>query len=144
VKTHKLQMSLRYTVFRILLPSVLTRNLRVASETYTFMSLYPSPRPRTAPPEASPAFRQSLLSIARGMARSYAPRMRRRPGTFDTRELSHCRFSAAGLHIAGCPVHLSGVPCAPGAKLRPYLSTLVQRRSLRCSQLFTLPFASLS
>src|SRR5262252_915864 len=88
-----------------------------------------SPRPRTAPHEASPPFRQSLFSIARGTARSDAPRMRRRPGTFRTRELSYRRLSAAGLRIAGCPVHLSGVPCAPVAKLRPDLSAPVQPRS---------------
>src|SRR5262249_55111354 len=88
-----------------------------------------SPRLRTAPPEASPPFRQSLLSIARGTARSDAPRMQPRPGTFRTRELSYRRLSAAGLRIAGCPVHLSGVPCAPVAKLRPDLSALVQPRS---------------
>src|SRR5215831_7345756 len=41
-----------------------------------------SPRPCTAPPEASPPFRQSLLSIARGTAPSDAPRMRRRPVHF--------------------------------------------------------------
>src|SRR5215831_2795171 len=87
-----------------------------------------SPRPRTALHEASPPFRQSLLSIARGTARSDAPRMRRRPGTFRTRELSYRRLSATGLRIAGCPVHLSGVPCAPVAKLRPDLSALVQPR----------------
>src|SRR5215831_11708091 len=86
------------------------------------------PRPRIAPHEASPPFRQSLLSIARGTARLDAPRMRRRPGTFRTRELSYRRLSAAGLRIAGCPVHLSGVPCAPVAKLRPDLSALVQPR----------------
>src|SRR5262245_57042922 len=88
-----------------------------------------SPRPRTAPHEASPPFRQSPLSIAQGTARSDAPRMRRRPGTFRTRELSYRRLSAAGLRIAGCPVHLSGVPYAPVAKLRPDLSALVQPRS---------------
>src|SRR5215831_14505352 len=88
-----------------------------------------SPRPRTAPHEASPPFRQSLFSIVRGTARSDAPRMRRRPGTFRTRELSYRRLSAAGLRIAGFPVHLSGVPCAPVAKLRPDLSALVQPRS---------------
>src|SRR5215510_4800172 len=88
-----------------------------------------SPRPRTAPHEAPLPFRQSLLSIARGTARSDAPRMRRRPDTFRTRELSYRRLSAAGLRIAGCPVHLSGVPCAPVAKLRPDLSALVQPRS---------------
>src|SRR5262245_37492950 len=88
-----------------------------------------SPRPRTASHEASPPFRQSLLSIARGTARSDAPRKRRRPGTFRTRELSYHRLSAAGLRIAGCPVHLSGVPCAPVANLRPDLSALVQPRS---------------
>src|SRR5262249_29315179 len=101
-----------------------------------------SPRPRTAPPEASPPFPQSLLSIARGTARSDAPRMRRRPGTFRTRELSYRRLSAAGLRIAGCPVHLSGVPCAPVAKLRPDLFALVQPRSRRRSQILTLRFAS--
>src|SRR6516225_6467814 len=85
--------------------------------------------PRTALHEASPPFRQSLLSIARGTARSDAPRMRRRPGTFRTRELSYRRLSAAGLRIAGCPVHLSGAPCAPVAKLRPDLSAPVQPRS---------------
>src|SRR5215467_14191369 len=57
-----------------------------------------SPRPCTAPHEASPPFRQSLLSIARG---TDAPRMRRRPGTFRTRELSYRRLSAAALRIAG-------------------------------------------
>src|SRR6516162_5502333 len=88
-----------------------------------------SPRPRTAPHEASPPFRQSLFSIARGTARSDAPRMQRRPGTFRTRELSYRRLSATGLRIARCPVHLSGVPCAPVAKLRPDLSALVQPRS---------------
>src|SRR5215467_2652594 len=88
-----------------------------------------SPRPCTAPHEASPPFRQSLLSIARGTARSDATRMLRRPGTFRTRELSYRRFSAAGLRIAGCPVHPSGVPCAPVAKLRPDLSALMQPRS---------------
>src|SRR6516225_4831398 len=87
------------------------------------------PRPHIAPHEASPPFRQPLLSIARGTARLDAPRMRRRPGTFRTRELSYRRFSAAGLRIAGCPVHLSGVPCAPVARLRPDLSALVQPRS---------------
>src|SRR6516162_7805919 len=88
-----------------------------------------SPRPRTAPHEASPPFPQSLFSIARGTVRSDAPRMRRRPDTFRTRELSYRRLSAAGLRIAGCPVHVSGVPCAPVAKLRPHLSALEQRRS---------------
>src|SRR5262245_29574147 len=88
-----------------------------------------SPRSRTAPHEASPPFRQSLLSIARGTARLDAPRMRRRPGTFRTRELSYRHLLAAGLRIAGCPVHFLGVPCAPVAKLRPDLSALVQPRS---------------
>src|SRR5262249_50025050 len=88
-----------------------------------------SPRTSIYRHEASPPFRQYLLSIARGTARSDAPRMRRRPGTFRTRELSYRRLSAAGLRIAGCPVHLSGVPCAPVAKLRPDLSALVQPRS---------------
>src|SRR5262245_53101404 len=87
------------------------------------------PRPRTAPHEASPPFRQSLLSIVRGTARLDAPRMRRRPDTFRTRGLSYRRLSAAGLRIARCQVHLSGVPCAPVAKLRPDLSALVQPRS---------------
>src|SRR5262245_10800803 len=93
------------------------------------LSTRPSPRPRTAPHAASPPSRQSLFSIARGTARSDVPRMRWRPGTFRTRELSYRCFSAAGLRIAGCPVHLSGVPCAPVAKLRPDLSALVQPRS---------------
>ena len=62
-----------------------------------------SPRPRTAPHEASQPFRPSLLSIARGTARSDVPRMRRRPGTFRTHKLSYRRLSAAGLRIAGCP-----------------------------------------
>src|SRR5262249_42077932 len=84
------------------------------------------PRRRIAPHEASPPFRQSLFSIARGTGRLNAPRMRRRPGTFRTRELSYRRLSAAGLRIAECPVHLSGVPCAPVAKLRPDLSVRVQ------------------
>src|SRR5215831_4648982 len=89
-----------------------------------------SPRPRTAPHEVSPPFRQSLLAIVRGTARSDAPRMRRCPGRFRTRELSYRRLSAAGLPIAGCPVHLSGsVPCVPRAKLRPDLSALGQPRS---------------
>src|SRR5262244_2151590 len=42
VKTHKLEMSLWFAAFRILLPDALTQNLRVASDTYTFMSLDPS------------------------------------------------------------------------------------------------------
>ena len=65
-----------------------------------------SPRLRTAPHEASLPFRQSLFSIARGTSRSDAPRMRRRLGTFRTREFSYRRLSAAGLRIAGCRVHL--------------------------------------
>ena len=44
VKTHKLEMSLWFAAFRILLPDALTQNLRVASDTYTFMSLDPSSR----------------------------------------------------------------------------------------------------
>ena len=42
VKTHKLEMSLWFAAFRILLADALTQNLRVASDTYTFMSLDPS------------------------------------------------------------------------------------------------------
>src|SRR5262249_54172472 len=42
VKTHKVEMSLWFAAFRILLPDALTQNLRVASDTYTFMSLDPS------------------------------------------------------------------------------------------------------
>jgi hypothetical protein len=38
-------------------------------------------------------------------------------------------FSAAGLRIAGCPVHLSGAPCVPVAKLRFYLAA---QRNLDC------------
>src|SRR5262249_39936049 len=41
VKTHKLEMSLWFAAFRILLPDALTQNLRVASDTYTFVSLDP-------------------------------------------------------------------------------------------------------
>ena len=36
-------MSLWFAAFRILLPDALTQNLRVASDTYTFMSLDPNP-----------------------------------------------------------------------------------------------------
>src|SRR5215831_15810131 len=39
-------MSLWFAAFRILLPDALTQNLRVASDTYTFMSLDPSHRAR--------------------------------------------------------------------------------------------------
>src|SRR5262249_48587777 len=42
VKTHKVEMSLWFAAFRILLPDALTQNLRVASDTYTFMSLDPN------------------------------------------------------------------------------------------------------
>src|SRR5499427_2480675 len=78
-----------------------------------------SPRPRTAPHEASPPFPQSLLSIARGTARLDAPRMRRRPGTFRAREFSYRRLSAAGLRIAGCSARLGrsqkgGLPSCRG------------------------------
>src|SRR6516165_10165129 len=96
-----------------------------------------SPRPRTAPHEASPPFRQYLLSIARGTARSDAPRTRQRPDTFRTPGLPYHRLSAAGFRIAGCPVQLLGVPCAPVAKLRPHLSAQGQPRSLRRSQIVT-------
>src|SRR6516165_9140895 len=79
-----------------------------------------SPRPRTAPHEASPPFRQSLLSIARGTVRSDAPRMRRRPGTFRTRELSYRRLSPAdhgrrrsfdGLDPQACSGSRAHIPC---------------------------------
>src|SRR5215471_9653254 len=89
-----------------------------------------SPRPRTASHEVSPPFRQSLLAIVRGTARSDAPQMRRRLGTLRTRELSYRRPWAAGFRIAACPVHLSGsVPCAPLAKVGTDLSALWQPRS---------------
>jgi len=42
VKTHKVEMSLWFAAFRILMPDALTQNLRVASDTYTFMSLDPN------------------------------------------------------------------------------------------------------
>src|SRR5262249_21317146 len=86
--------------------------------------------------EVSPPFRQALLAIVGGTARSDAPRMRRRPGTLRTRELSYRRRWSAGFRIAACRVHLSGsAPSAPLARGGTVIAALWQPRSCRRSQI---------
>jgi hypothetical protein len=103
-----------------------------------------SPRPCSALHEVSSPFRQSLFAIVRGTARSNAPRMQRRPGTFRTRELSYRRLWAAALRIVGYQVHFLNVPFPDAEVMQATVPATTATTAVRLAMILLGPPKSLN